>query len=232
MRWPLREMIAVPRPRTGAKELLPMRTRRFQIAFYKMKAEQSGTMWSVAPVSATTSRRPSTNASGETARSNADTSPGGRIISSGKWPTADRDEGSDSSDTQEQDGKDELGDGREEPTGGYMETDPLGLKSAPSSSPSQQKLSVELSSPASTVAESPAGAEPDPEAESGGGMTAAGAAAGGVVGGTLPRVPAEGVEPEEDPRVPPLTLMSLSPSSPRSGHFVGWCFSFPLQKAQ
>ena len=61
-----------------------------------------------------------------------------------------------------------------------METDPLGLKSAPLSSPSQKKLSVELSSPASIVAESPAGADGKPEAEAGGGTTAADAATGGV----------------------------------------------------
>ena len=117
---------------------------------------------------------------------------------------------------------------------GYIETDPLGLKTAPSSSPSQQKLSVELSSPTSTVAVSPAGAEGEPEAGAGGGTTAAGAAAGaGARAGGGPPCPlAEGVEPEEDPRLPPLTSMSFSPSSPRSGHLVGWCFSFPLQKAQ
>jgi len=95
---------------------------------------------------------------------------------------------------------------------------------------------VELSSPASTVAASPAGAEGEPEAGAGGGTTAAGAAAGAVAGvvagGVPPCAPAEGVEPEEDPRLPPLTSMSLSPSSPKSGHLVGWCFSFPLQKAQ
>ena len=78
-----------------------------------MKAERSGTMWSVAPVSATTSRSPSTNASGEMARCNADTSPGGRMISSGEGSISDRDEGSDSRDTREQDGEDEMGDGRD-----------------------------------------------------------------------------------------------------------------------
>jgi hypothetical protein len=144
----------------------------------------------VAPVSATTSRRPSTNASGEMAQCSANTSPGGRVISSGEWSTSDRDKGSDSRDTREQVGEDEIRDGREGPTGdsGYTETDPLGLKSAPSSSPSQQKLSVELSSPASTVAVSPAGADGEPEAETGRGTTAAGAAVGGVaVGGPAQR---------------------------------------------
>ena len=91
---------------------------------------------------------------------------------------------------------------------------------------------MELSSPASTVAVSPAGADGESKAEAGGGTTAAGAAVGGVAGGTPPRAPAEEVEPKEDTQVPPLTSMSLSPSSPRSGHFMGWCFSFPLQKAQ
>jgi len=96
-----------------SKELLPMQTRRFRIALYEMKAERSGTMWSVAPVSATTSRSPSTNASGEMAWCNADTSPGGRMISSGEGSVSDRDKGSDSRDTREQDGEDELGDGRD-----------------------------------------------------------------------------------------------------------------------
>ena len=167
-----------------------------------MKAERAGTMWSVAPVSDMTRQRPSTNASGEMARCNADTSPGGRIISSGEWSTSDRDKGSDSRDTREQDGEDEMGEGREGPTGGggYMETDTLGLKSAPSSSPSQQKLPVQLSSPASTVAASPAGAdgEPKTKAGGGGGTTAVGAAVGGVAGGTPPRAPAKEVEPKED----------------------------------
>ncbi len=83
-----------------------------------MKAERSGTMWSVALVSATTRQSPSTNTSGDLGQCNADTSPGGRIISSGEWSTSDRDKGSDSKDTREQDGKDEMGDGREGPTGG------------------------------------------------------------------------------------------------------------------
>ena len=211
-----------------------MQTWRFRIALYEMKAKRSGTMWSVAPVSATTSQSPSTNASGEMARCNADTSPGGRMISSGEGSTSDRDNWSDSRDTREQDGKDGMGDGREGPTveGEYIETHPLGLKSAPLSSPSQQKLSVELSSSASTVAVSPAGADGDPKADAGGGTTATGAAAGGVIGGAPPCAPAKGVEPKEDPQLPPLTSMSLSPSSPRSGHLVGWCFSFLLQKAQ
>ena len=90
-----------------------------------MKAERSGTMWSVAPVSATTSHSPSTNASGGMARCNADTSPGGKMT--GKGSISDRDEGSDSRDTREQDCKDEMGDGREGPTvgSGYIETDPF-----------------------------------------------------------------------------------------------------------
>ena len=106
MHCPLSEMMAVPRPRTGAKELLPIQTQRFQIVLYEMKAERSGTMWSVAPVSATTSQSPSKNSSGAMAWCNADTSPGGKMISSGKWSTFDRDKGSDSRDTQEQDGSD------------------------------------------------------------------------------------------------------------------------------
>ena len=95
----------------------------------------------------------------------------------------------------------EMGDGREGPMvgGGYIETDPLGLKSTPLSSPSQQKLSEELSSFASTVAVSPAGADGGPEANAGGGTTAAGAAAEGVIGGSPPCAPTEGVEPVEDP---------------------------------
>ena len=79
-----------------------------------------------------------------------------------------------------------------------METDPLGLKPTPSSSPSQQKLSVELSSPSSTMAVRPAGADGDPEAGAGGG-TAAGAAAGGVAGGAPPFAPAKGGRTQRRP---------------------------------
>ena len=53
---PLREIMAVPLPRTGAHDLSPMRTRMLETRWYEMKAERSGIMWSVAPVSATTSR--------------------------------------------------------------------------------------------------------------------------------------------------------------------------------
>ncbi len=45
--------MAEPEPKMGAHELLPMRTRRPEHGRYEMKADVSGIMWSVAPVSAT-----------------------------------------------------------------------------------------------------------------------------------------------------------------------------------
>ena len=127
------------------------------------------------------------------------------MISSGEGSASDRDK-----DTREQDGADGVGEGGEglrglTVDGGYMESDPLGLKSTPSSSPSQRKLSVELSSPASTVTVSPARADGEPKADAGRGMTATGAAAGGMTGGAPPCASTKGVEPEEDPRLPPLS---------------------------
>ena len=51
---PFKEKTAVPQPRTGSNELLPMQTLRSCICLYEMKAEASGSIWLVAPVSATT----------------------------------------------------------------------------------------------------------------------------------------------------------------------------------
>ncbi len=58
MRFPLRVMIAVPRPRTGMKALFPIRTWRLDTDLYEIKADLSGNMRSVAPVLATAKQCP------------------------------------------------------------------------------------------------------------------------------------------------------------------------------
>ncbi len=51
--FPLRGMMAEPEPKMGANELLPIQTHRPEHGRYEMKADLSGIIWSVAPVSAT-----------------------------------------------------------------------------------------------------------------------------------------------------------------------------------
>ena len=89
--------------------MFPIRTQRFRTDLYEMKADQSGSIWSVAPVSATKRRRKS---AGEMAQRREETKSGGSTMLS---PVLIEIEGeTDLVETQEHDGK-------------KIETDLLGL---------------------------------------------------------------------------------------------------------